>query len=39
MYTVLSLASLLANLVKKFLTGEFLNKELTFDMKTVTLLA
>jgi hypothetical protein len=38
MYTVLSLASLLANLVKKFLTGEFLNKELTFDMKTVTLL-
>jgi hypothetical protein len=39
MYTVLSLASLLANQVKKFLMSEFLNKELTFDMKTVTLLA
>jgi hypothetical protein len=39
MYTVLSLASLLANQVKKFLVGEQLKRELTFDMKTVTLLA
>ena len=39
MYTVLSIASLLANQVKKFLTGEFLKKELTFDLKTITLIA
>ena len=39
MYTVLSLASLLANQVKKFLVGEHLKREMIFDMKTVTLLA
>ena len=38
MYTVLSLASLLANQVKKYLTGEQLKRELVFDMKTITLL-
>ncbi len=39
MYTVLSIASLLANQVKKFLAGEFLKKELIFDLKTVTLIS
>ncbi len=39
MYTVLSIASLLSNQVKKFLAGEFLKKELTFDLKTITLIS
>jgi hypothetical protein len=39
MYTVLSLASLLANQVKKFLVGDELKRELLFDLKTITLLA
>jgi ThiF family len=39
MYTVLSIASLLANQVKKFLVGEQIKRELTFDMQTVTLIA
>ncbi|TAK54029.1 MAG: ThiF family adenylyltransferase [Bacteroidetes bacterium] len=39
MYTVLSIASLLSNQVKKFLTGELLKKELLFDLKTVTLIS
>jgi hypothetical protein len=38
MYTVLSLASLLANQVKKFLVGDELKRELLFDLKTVTLI-
>ena len=38
MYTVLSLASLLANQVKKFLVGDELKRELLFDLKTITLL-
>mgnify|MGYP001367735128 CR=1 FL=1 len=38
MYTVLSLASLLANQVKKFVSGEVLTKELTFDLRTITLI-
>jgi hypothetical protein len=39
MYTVLAIASLLANQVKKFLAGELLKKELIFDLKTVTLIS
>lgn len=39
MYTVLLIASLLANQVKKFLSGEFLKKELIFDLKTITLIS
>lgn len=38
MYTVLSIASLLANQVKKFVGGEVLKRELIFDMKTITLM-
>ena len=38
MYTVLSIASLLANQVKKFLVGDMLHQELLFDLKTITLL-
>ncbi len=38
MYTVLSIASLLANQVKKHLVGESLRRELTLDLKTITLL-
>ena len=38
MYTVLSLASLLANQVKKFLVGDELKRELLHDLKTVTLI-
>jgi hypothetical protein len=38
MYTVLSIASLLANQVKKFLMGEVLRHQLIFDLKTVTLI-
>lgn len=36
LYTVLSIASLIANQVKKYLSGEGLNQELIFDMKTIT---
>ena len=39
MYTVLSIASLLANQVKKVLSGENLKKELILDLKTITLIA
>ncbi len=39
MYTVLSLASLLANQVKKYLVEEPLKHELILDMKTITLIS
>ncbi len=36
MYTVLGLASIIADQVKKFLVGETVRREITFDMKTLT---
>jgi hypothetical protein len=39
MYTVLSIASLLANQVKKFLVNDNLHRELILDLKTITLLS
>ncbi len=39
MYTVLALASIVSNQVKKFLMGEPMKKEMLFDMKTMTFIA
>jgi hypothetical protein len=36
MYTVLTASSLISNQVKKFLMGETVKREITFDMKTMT---